>query len=324
MLPSWREGETRSAILAFLDRVDEIPPGDRVAVFDNDGTMWAEKPNYTQLEFILLHLGKAAAGNPTFGDRSEYRAILEGDVAELHRIGLEALGTALMDLFAGNFAHDDSRGRQPHSFFLRNMGKENDYIFQNMEQCGLGYQESYASPAAADYDNDGDLDLFFTTVYGTASFSKKNYPVLYRNDGSWKFIDVTENESVDKLAATYQAAWADFDNNGFLDLVSSGRVFMNAGNGNNWLKIKLTGDGKSVNTDAIGSQVRVKLKDKILTRQVEAGTGEGNQNEMTLHFGLGKYEKPVDIEVAWPNGSIRKINKIKPNQLLEVSFTVLP
>lgn len=101
MLPSWREGETRSAILAFLDRVDEIPPGDRVAVFDNDGTMWAEKPNYTQLEFILLHLGKAAAGNPTFGDRSEYRAILEGDVAELHRIGLEALGTALMDLFAG-------------------------------------------------------------------------------------------------------------------------------------------------------------------------------------------------------------------------------
>lgn len=42
ILPSWRDGDTRDAILAFFDRVDEIPPAHRVAVFDNDGTMWAE------------------------------------------------------------------------------------------------------------------------------------------------------------------------------------------------------------------------------------------------------------------------------------------
>ena len=225
-----------------------------------------------------------------------------------------------IDLFAGNFAHDDSRGRQPHSFFLRNTGIKKDYVFKNMGQGGIHYQESYASPAVADYDNDGDLDLFFTTVYGTASFGKKNYPVLYRNDGSWEFVDVTEDAGVGTLGPTYQAAWADIDNDGDLDLVTAGKLFINQGNSNNWLKIKLLGDGKIVNSDAIGSQVRIKLKNKILTRQVEAGTGEGNQNELTLHFGLGEHKDTVDLEIFWTKGSIQKLHKIKPNQLIRVTF----
>lgn len=189
-----------------------------------------------------------------------------------------------------------------------------------MGQCGLHYQESYASPAIADYDNDGDLDLYFTTVYGTASFGKKNHPVLYRNEGDWKFVDVTEKEGVGKLGPTYQAVWADIDNDGDVDLVTDGKLFINRGNSNRWLKIKLVGDGKIVNSDAIGSQVRIKLKNKILTRQVEAGTGHGNQNELTLHFGLGKYNDTVDIEIFWAKGLSQKLNKIKPNLLITVKF----
>ncbi len=226
----------------------------------------------------------------------------------------------LMDLFAGNFAHDDSRGHQPHSFFLRNSGAEKDYAFENKGQCGVHYQESYASPTAGDYDNDGDLDLFFTTVYGTASFGRKNYPVLYRNDGSWKFTDVTANAGLGELPPTYQAAWADFDNDGDLDLATSGKLFANRGNSNNWLKVKLIGDGKTVNRSAIGSQVRIKLKDRIITRQVEAGTGEGNQNEITLHFGLGDHNQPVNPDIFWAGGYRQKITKIKPNRLIKVTF----
>ncbi|HWA84180.1 MAG TPA: VCBS repeat-containing protein, partial [Fimbriimonadaceae bacterium] len=93
------------------------------------------------------------------------------------------------DLFAGNFAHVDSRGDQPKSRFLRNLGPKGKYHFQDRGPCGVYYQESYASPAAGDYDNDGNLDLFFTTVYGTASFGKKNYPVLFRNKGHFEFAD---------------------------------------------------------------------------------------------------------------------------------------
>ncbi|MCD6394029.1 MAG: ASPIC/UnbV domain-containing protein, partial [Planctomycetes bacterium] len=122
------------------------------------------------------------------------------------------------------------------------------------------------------------------------------------------------------LGPTYQAAWADFDNDGDIDLVTAGKLFINRGNANHWLKVKLRGDGKSVNRDAIGSQVRIKLKDKILTRQVEAGTGEGNQNEMTLHFGLGTHKDSVDLEIIWAGGLRQTLRKIKPDRLVTVTF----
>ena len=162
--------------------------------------------------------------------------------------------------------------------------------------------------------------MFYTTVYGTASFNKKNYPVLYRNDGSWTFADVTENAGLGKLGPTYQAAWADIDNDGDVDLVTAGKLFINRGNSNNCLKLKLIGDGKIVNSDAIGSQVRIKLKGKILTRQVEAGTGEGNQNELALHFGLGKHKDTIDLEIFWTKGLSQILYKITPNRLIKVNF----
>ncbi|MGI9666939.1 MAG: HAD family hydrolase [Acidimicrobiia bacterium] len=101
ILPSWRDGATRSAILSFFADVDQIPPAERVAVFDNDGTMWAEKPNYTQLEFLLLQLAAAVAEDPAIGDRPEFAAVLAGDTPAIHALGLERVGTAFLDLFAG-------------------------------------------------------------------------------------------------------------------------------------------------------------------------------------------------------------------------------
>ena len=55
-----------------------------------------------------------------------------------------------LDLFAGNFAHDDHRGDQPESRFLRNQGSDHDYRFEDMGQSGVWYQESYASWAAGE------------------------------------------------------------------------------------------------------------------------------------------------------------------------------
>ena len=100
-LPSWRDGATRDAIVAFLDRVDEIPPDERVAVFDNDGTMWAEKPNYTQLEFFIVEMRAAIAADPSVGDRPEFRALIDHDTEALEAFGLERLATAFLDLFVG-------------------------------------------------------------------------------------------------------------------------------------------------------------------------------------------------------------------------------
>jgi len=208
-----------------------------------------------------------------------------------------------MDLFAGNFAHRDNRGDQPKSRFLRNLRGQGKAAFEDKGTCGVFYQESYASPAAGDYDNDGDLDLFFTTVYGTASFGRKNNAVLFRNDSGYKFGNATAETGLAGLPPTYQAAWADFDNDGDLDLATAGRLFVNQGTGHHWIKVRLRGDGRTVNRSAIGAQVRVKLPGRTLTRSVEAGTGQGNQNDLTLHFGLGSHATRVDLEILLPGGA---------------------
>jgi enediyne biosynthesis protein E4 len=182
------------------------------------------------------------------------------------------------------------------------------------------YQESYASPSAGDCDNDGNLDLFFTTVYGTASFGRKNNPVLFHNGSGFVFTDATASANLSDLAPTYEAAWADFDNDGDLDLASAGRLFENQGNNNRWLKVHLIGEGRMVNRSAIGAQVRIKIKDKILTRQVEAGTGQGNQNDLTLHFGLGQHKNPVDLRILWPNGKTQTVKHVKIDRLVTVRF----
>ena len=75
-----------------------------------------------------------------------------------------------------------------------------------------------------------------------------------------------------------------------------------------------------VNRSAIGAQVRLKLGSRILTRQVEAGTGEGNQNDLTLHFGLGAHTGPVDLEILWPGGKTQTIPQVAPDRLHKVAF----
>ncbi len=225
-----------------------------------------------------------------------------------------------MDLFAGNFAHQDNRGDQPKSRFLRNRGPREHYTFDDRGTCGVFYQESYASPSAGDYDNDGNLDLFFTTVYGTASKGIKNFPVLYRNEGNFVFVDTTATSQLAELAPTYQAAWADYDNDGDLDLATAGKLFANQGGATNWIKVNLQGDGVDVNRSAIGAQARIRVKDQVLIRQVEAGTGEGNQNDLTLHFGLGQQTEPVSLEIFWPNGTRQTVANAKPNSLIVIRF----
>ena len=141
--------------------------------------------------------------------------------------------------------------------------------------------------AAADVDGDGRMDLFFTTVYETASFNVRNQPTLFLQTGEWQWQDRTTVTGLEGLPATYQAAWADFDQDGDPDLVTAGKLWINQRpKGNNWLSVMLRGDGTWASTNATGAQVRLQLGSQTLTRHVEAGTGQGNQNEAALLFGL--------------------------------------
>ena len=100
-LASWRAGSTRTAVLDFIDAADALPVADRVAVFDNDGTLWCEKPNYVQLDFLLAELVRAVESDPTHASRPEYRALLDHDVAAQAELGMMRIASALVELCAG-------------------------------------------------------------------------------------------------------------------------------------------------------------------------------------------------------------------------------
>jgi phosphoserine phosphatase len=84
-LPSWNEGISKSSILHFVEAVttangaDFVPPSERIAVFDNDGTLWCEKPMYIQLDFTLRKLAAQAEGDPSLRSKQPWQASWEKD-----------------------------------------------------------------------------------------------------------------------------------------------------------------------------------------------------------------------------------------------------
>ena len=88
-LTSWKDGPAKSAILDFVGRVTAeggpayVAPEDRVAVFDNDGTLWCEKPMYVQLDFLLRRFKEQAEADPALREKEPYRAAYSGDLSWL-------------------------------------------------------------------------------------------------------------------------------------------------------------------------------------------------------------------------------------------------
>jgi phosphoglycolate phosphatase-like HAD superfamily hydrolase len=97
VLPSWRDTPTRAAVTRFVGRVtgpDGVPAAERIAVFDNDGTLWSEKPLPVQADFLLRRIGAQAAADPSLVDRQPWKAVVDKDHAWL--------GSAMTEHYEGD------------------------------------------------------------------------------------------------------------------------------------------------------------------------------------------------------------------------------
>ena len=95
-LESWRDTATRRVIVDFVERVtgsgpESIPAEQRIAVFDNDGTLWTEKPMPTQLHFIVLQWAAAVRADPSLADTQPYKAAASQDFGWLGAATRQAL-----------------------------------------------------------------------------------------------------------------------------------------------------------------------------------------------------------------------------------------
>jgi haloacid dehalogenase-like hydrolase len=99
-LPSWAEGKAKQSIVAFVERVtveggaEFVPAPERIAVFDNDGSLWAEQPMYFQLLFALDRVKALAPEHPEWQDKEPFASLLKGDV----KAALAGGEPAIMDI----------------------------------------------------------------------------------------------------------------------------------------------------------------------------------------------------------------------------------
>ncbi len=199
------------------------------------------------------------------------------------------------DLFAANLAHPRFIGFSDKCMLYRSSGAP-DYVFEDVrEEAGITYDETASSPAWGDYDNDGWLDLFITSVYDGRQ------PYFYRNDGDGTFTNVNYPTGFHNTCNnTWGAAWCDYDHDGDLDLAvgGGGGLFQNRGNDGHWIELVLR--GVNVNRFAFGCYARVYGGGRRFLRHVEGASGtESCEGSMTLHYGLGEIDRIDSLVVTW-------------------------
>lgn len=107
LLPAWRPGEIRDQILEFIEAVttedspDFVPTSERIAVFDNDGTLWCEQPAQVQVLFCQERLEQLADADPDLRTRAPFKALLERDLPAIHALGKRGVFEAAFKVHAG-------------------------------------------------------------------------------------------------------------------------------------------------------------------------------------------------------------------------------
>lgn len=183
---------------------------------------------------------------------------------------------------------------------------------------------------AADYDNDGYQDLFVAVPSRTLSGGETgDNNLLYHNNGDGTFTRINTGSLVQDRGASGGAAWGDYNNDGFMDLVvangnfagaQNNFLYRNNGNTNRWLKVKLI--GTTSNRGGVGAKVRVKATIRGQSfwqlRVAHDGDGEFSQHDPRPNFGLGDAPVAETVRIEWLSGIVQELHNVPVDQILTV------
>ena len=234
-------------------------------------------------------------------------------------------GDGLLDIFVTNLA------QQTHNLF-RNLGNGlfEDITFRSgvgrltLPFVGFG-------TAFLDYDNDMDLDIAVANgdVIDNVSILKdrRSYEqlnLLLQNDGSGKFTSVgpVSGPGFALRKPSRALAVGDIDNDGDIDILVANvgqtpdLLGNDGGNRANSLLVRTL--GTMSNRDGIGARLKLWVGGKSLTRDVRAGSSYLAQNDLRVHFGMGKASRADRLEIVWPSGIVDVLQDIDANQIITV------
>jgi len=299
------------------------------ADLDNDG--WPDIYVANDSTASALYQNKK---NGTFTDIAlEAGCALSADGKPQAGMGISASDYDLdgnLDLVKTNFAGDT-----PSLYHNLGGGSFEDTTFRG----GLGKHTQYLGWGCGffDMDNDGWADILICNghVYPEVEQLKTEagYPqrkLLYKNLRNGRFDDVSYDAGpgISVPVAARGCAFGDFDNDGDLDVVVNTvndfpeLLRCDSTTGNNWIKIKTV--GTKSNRSGIGARLRCVTHppgEKNAHSQIDevrSGGGYFSQNDLRVHFGIGKAEKVELLEIRWPSGRVETLKDIKPNQVILV------
>ncbi len=195
------------------------------------------------------------------------------------------------DAVHANLAHPRFYGFSDRTnLLLQEDGHWTDVAAEN----GIVYHETHSDPSLLDIENDGDLDLFITEVYGGRPTD------VYVNGGPAMYTEMRRQAGI-TTEGGWGAAVSDYDGDGDQDYLES-LLFRNDGPSGHWLELRLVGDVMS-NYSAIGGLAWVTAGGKTTMASVNGGTGTGCQDSQTLHFGLGDATTIEAVRVWFPGGA---------------------
>ncbi len=238
-----------------------------------------------------------------------------------------------------------------HQYMLNTLQlNQGNGIFKEISQMsGLSKTDWSWAPLIADFNNDGFKDIFITNgilkEMGDQDFrnsldekfkqmkkpnfeevtsmlpSNKQSNYCFKNNRDYTFSNVAKKWGLDAKSHSNGVAYADFDNDGDLDLVinninDKAQIYRN-NDANNFIQIKLNGDKK--NKFAIGSKITITVKDNKQYQELYLSRGFLSSTHNSLNFGIGNETSIDEILIEWPNEQITSIKDVEANQIISIN-----
>jgi hypothetical protein len=229
-----------------------------------------------------------------------------------------------LDIFKTNFSGDTSS-------LYRNLGKA---VFDDVTfPAGVGITTRWLGWGCGfvDADNNGWLDIFLVNghVYPeveklTTEAGYAQRKMLYRNLGNGRFEDFSDRAGpgVIEPSSSRGCAFGDYDNDGDIDILinpvnrTPELLRCDSSNQNNWISIKAL--GVKSNRSGIGARIKCVTEDGSQIDEVRSGGSYYSQNDLRVHFGLGKTQKVKTLEIRWPSGQVDTLSGLAANQFVYI------